>query len=366
MNSNKQKITFLLPGTGHTPIGGFKIVYEYANRLSQLGYEVSIVHAASVGMHESLRKKCRSALKYIYWKLRGGPAPADWFQIDPSVKVLWTLSLAERYIPDGDFIIATWWATAEQVIHYSGQKGKPFYLIQHLETWSGPTDEVYATWKMPLQKIVISRWLKDIADRLAETSLYIPNGLDFEKFGLDVPLQSRNNSQCMMLYSALDWKGSFDGLKAFSIARENMPSLEVNIFGVSNAPNNLPGWCHYYRCPSQSLLRDLYNKTSVFVAPSWAEGWDLTATEAMMCGAALVATDIGGHREFCLHERTALLSRPKDPGQLATNIVRLINNSKFRIALATCGNAYIQQYTWERSVKQFQSALNMSKGRKIL
>ena len=37
------KICFILPGFTRTPIGGYKIVYEYANRLSTSGNQVSLV-----------------------------------------------------------------------------------------------------------------------------------------------------------------------------------------------------------------------------------------------------------------------------------------------------------------------------------
>ena len=33
-------ITFILPRTGEEPIGGFKVVYEYANRLAKDGYHI--------------------------------------------------------------------------------------------------------------------------------------------------------------------------------------------------------------------------------------------------------------------------------------------------------------------------------------
>ena len=37
-------ITFILPRTGEEPIGGFKVVYEYANRLAKDGYHINIVY----------------------------------------------------------------------------------------------------------------------------------------------------------------------------------------------------------------------------------------------------------------------------------------------------------------------------------
>ena len=37
------KITFCLPSFAEHPIGGFKMVFEYANRLSKNGHKVNIV-----------------------------------------------------------------------------------------------------------------------------------------------------------------------------------------------------------------------------------------------------------------------------------------------------------------------------------
>ena len=41
------RISFVLPCSGRYPIGGFRIVYEYANRLADRGHQVSIVHFAA-------------------------------------------------------------------------------------------------------------------------------------------------------------------------------------------------------------------------------------------------------------------------------------------------------------------------------
>ena len=41
------KICFCLPGFSRVPEGGFKVVYEYANKLVSRGHEVSIVFAIS-------------------------------------------------------------------------------------------------------------------------------------------------------------------------------------------------------------------------------------------------------------------------------------------------------------------------------
>lgn len=353
--SDGLKITFVLPGHGRNPIGGFKVVYEYANALARLGHTVTVVHPSLLPTDPGPADRLAATLRFVYRKTTN--SPSKWFDVDPSVRLRWVPSLAPRYIPDGDVIVATAWQTAEWVTSYPKCKGRRFYLIQHLETWSGPADRVHATWKLPLSKIVIAKWLQEIADEMGEKSVYIPNGLDFERFSLRVPPGQRDPKKVMMLYHPLDWKGSKDGLDALAKARERVPELTASMFGVSPPPRDLPQWIRYYRRPAQNVLHRLYNEASIFVAPSWAEGWDLPASEAMICGAALAATDIGGHREYAVHEETALLSPAKTPAALAENIVRLARENSFRCELADRGRARMQQFTWKRSTEKLESLL---------
>jgi glycosyltransferase involved in cell wall biosynthesis len=77
----------------------------------------------------------------------------------------------------------------------------------------------------------------------------------------------------------------------------------------------------------------------------------------MACGAALVSTDNGGVRAYADNEKTALLSPPKDPGALAANILRLLENRDLRLQLASAGHQRMQQFTWDRAVTHFESVL---------
>lgn len=53
---------------------------------------------------------------------------------------------------------------------------------------------------------------------------------------------------------------------------------------------------HLHRIPS-AQLRVLYNSAAAVICPSVAEGFDLSGIEAMLCGGAVVASDIPVHRE---------------------------------------------------------------------
>src|ERR1700676_3549754 len=161
----------------------------------------------------------------------------------------------------------------------------------------------------------------------------------------------------MMLFPDAEWKGCEEGLQALSLVRDQDPTIRVSLFGVPIRPKSLPAWIDYSQSPSPKLLRELYNQAAIFVAPSRTEGWGLTGCEALLCGAALVATDIDGHREFAFDGQTALTSPARSPSALAENILRLIQDPGLRIQLAKHGFQFVRQFTWERASSSFEAAL---------
>ena len=354
------KIVFILPQEGTQPIGGFKVVYEYANRLAKRGNQIHILHLASAmpkGARRRPREKLR-AFRYLPFAIRGNWKPGKWFQLDPAVKISWIPWLSKIFMPEADAYIATWWATAEHLNSIRNLSGKRFYFIQGLETWSGPPEQVMATWKMPLEKIVIARWLEKIAADIGERSHYIPNGLDFAKFGCDVPPELRDGERIAMLFnSQFKRKGSAEGLAAACKLKDKYPNLKADFFGIYERPAKMPSWITYHQDPAQIELRRIYNSAAIFFAPSYSEGWGLTPSEAMTCGAAVVASDIGGHQEFCKQNETAMLVPAQSSDKLADAASLLIDNQALRIRLAKNGCDNIHNFTWSASIDAFERVL---------
>jgi glycosyltransferase involved in cell wall biosynthesis len=352
-------ITFVLPGWSiHKPIGGFKVVYEYANRLAERGHEINVVHPLLLFSDEArLKQKMKKcALQMAKHFLRRDKV--KWFKVSSKVNILIAPSLREENIPKGDVIIATAWQTAEWVNRYNQDKGEKFYLIQHYENWSGSEERVKATWKMPLKKIVIARWLEEKAKELGEQVVaYIPNGLDFEQFHITQPIEKRNPKRIGMLYHKYDWKGSQDGIEALKLVKEKFPDLEAVFFSVFSPDEDIPAWVEFYENPKPTQMVELYNSCRIFLHPSWSEGWPLPPAEAMACGCALVTTDSLGVREYALHEKTALISEPKNPEKLSHNIIRMLRDNDLRISLAESGHKFIKNFTWEKAVNEFEKVL---------
>jgi glycosyltransferase involved in cell wall biosynthesis len=355
--NNKLRINFVLPRTGEWPSGGLRIVYEHANHLARRGHDVTVVHPGRLVIDPTGVDQLKNGIRYFLRKMDGRYTPEPWLKMDPKVNFTLVPSLSERFLPAGDAVIATAWQTAEWVSQYSKSKGRGFYFIQHLETWNGPDERVYATWKAPLQKIVPSKWLAEVARDLGESAIYIPYGLDVDSFQMVIPREERSNNQLMMLYHNAAWKGCDDGLAALSLVREREPDTRAILFGVPPRPTTLPDWIEYHQEPSPKLLRELYNRAAIYVAPSRTEGWGLPGCEALLCGAALVATDIDGHREFAFDGQTALTSPARMPSALAENILRVIRDPELRISLAKGGYNFVRQLTWERASTSFEAAL---------
>jgi glycosyltransferase involved in cell wall biosynthesis len=356
--SRKQVINFLLPFAGNKPIGGFKIAYEYANRLAGRGHTVNLIHP-SYTFKDTFLNNLKYKLSYIIRKISKSYRPDSWFKLDSRVNVLWIPSIKDEHIPGADVLIATAWRTAACGVSLSESKGKKFYFIQHFETWNGPEDEVIATWKMPFKKIVIAKWLKEIADSYNEESIYVPNAFDFSEFGMDTPPEKRDPYTVMMLYNDLKFKGSKFGIEAFKKVKEKAPALKVILFGVPERPEGLPEWFEYNQTPERKHLRALYNTAAVFISPSFAEGFPLPPAEAMVCGAALAASDIGGHREYAIDNDTAVMFEAGNADSIAEAVLKLLNDNDMRLKIAYRGNEYIKQFTWERAVKEFEEAIGV-------
>ena len=362
MNSHKtspdKHIHFILPFSGRKPVGGFKVVYEYANHLVGMGHQVTITHSAGLYLGVNPNDRAiQNVAKFLIFGATRRYLPTSWFRLEPKVKTRWVPSLHPLFGISADVVIATAWETAEWVARYPASMGEKFYLIQHLEDWIAPRERVLATWCLPLQKIVISKWLSAIANDLGQAATVIPNGLDHDAFGVDLPPESRDPNNVLMLHHSLAFKGTAYGLEALRIAKKERPALKVTLFGVHPPKtDSLPSWVHFELRPTQTRLRTLYNQAAIFLSPSLAEGWALPPAEAMMCGCATVLTDIGGH-EYAIDQKTSLLSAPEDARSMAEHLLTLLKDQGSRIQLGQAGAVEMKQYDWNTSAQTFKELL---------
>jgi glycosyltransferase involved in cell wall biosynthesis len=358
------RVSFLLPDYPWKPVGGYRVVYDYANGLTARGHLVSVVHPRRLVVDAeapmSLRRRAGLALATFR------PPRVGWHRIDPRVDMRYVRSLDARSVPDGDVVVATAWQTAECMAGLPARKGAHVYLIQHHEVWSGDEARVNTTWRLPCQKIVIARWLHELGRQMGipeDEMLHIPNGIDHSLYRVTTPIEDRPPLVAMM-YSPLGWKRAADGIRALEMAKERHPALSAVLFGAAPRPADLPAWIDYRQgLSNEEVVSQVYNRAAIYLCSSPTEGWHLPPAEAMACGCALVSTDIGGVRDYAIPGRTALLAPTGDVEGLARHIVRLCEDPKERHALARDGLANIRTFTWPRSTDAFEAVLQGLAGR---
>lgn len=355
------RITFVLPMFLAAPSGGFKVVYEYANRLHRRGHTVTVVHPRTLALDRGGNNWRDLVKSYLWaWKLRWRHRPLiGWFVLDPGVRIRLVRDLRESLLPDGDVIVATAFQTAFPVAGYGAHKGRGYYLIQSYEDWMGEETRVRESWQLPLRKIVVSRWLERRAHDLGEgaRTVRIPPGLDGDQFRVHCPAETRQRPRVGMLAHPLAIKGTSDGVAALTRVRQEIPALEAVLFGTTPRPADLPDWIEYQQSPAPSALVDLYNSCQVFLHPSHLEGWGLPAVEAMACGCALVAAHNEGVDDFAEDGVTALVVPIRAPEQLAEAVKRLLTNDSLRYKLAAAGRERVAQFDWSAAVDLMEETL---------
>tara|TARA_Y100000385_G_C12835349_1_gene526391 strand:+ start:226 stop:621 length:396 start_codon:yes stop_codon:yes gene_type:complete len=100
-------ITFLLPGPSSKPIGGYKIIYEYANRFVTDGYSVNIVFPVlTLWGTYGFKYKIVLLLRFLISKVYNSFRPNKWFDLNRKVKLYITLNLNNILLPKSDIYIA--------------------------------------------------------------------------------------------------------------------------------------------------------------------------------------------------------------------------------------------------------------------
>jgi glycosyltransferase involved in cell wall biosynthesis len=113
---------------------------------------------------------------------------------------------------------------------------------------------------------------------------------------------------------------------------------------------------------SGARLREEYCRCTLLVQPSLYEGFGLPAAEALACGTAVVATDVGAVSEVVTPE-TGVLVPPGDPERLAESIAVLLNDTPRRDAMGAAGRKrMVTHFSWpvaaRNTVSVYEQVLN--------
>ena len=302
------RVTFILPTVGFA--GGIKVIVIYAQQLKRMGHTIRIISPPPKEIPFS--QKFKSWLKGSGWPndLARRGSHLDGTELDHRILDRWR-PVTDNDVPDGDVIVATWWETAEWVAALSPSKGAKVYFIQHHEIFRHlPVARVQATYRLPLHKIVIARWLKRVMCEQYGDSIVdvVPNSVDRSQFF--APVRGKQiNATVGFLYANVHFKGLDSTIAALGMIREQIPDLRMISFGSECASHGLvlPKGAEFFHLPPQHEIRNLYASCDVWITASRSEGFNLPALEAMACRTPVVSTSnrmAGGGRKVGLERRS--------------------------------------------------------------
>jgi glycosyltransferase involved in cell wall biosynthesis len=324
--------------------GGVRAILMYADRLAAGGHEITLVVPAGG----------RAA---AWWRNARGRAP-EWVP-GLRARIRWVARWSAPALPEGDAIVATAWQSAPLVAAAPARCGARFYLVQHYESlYHGDPAAVDSTYRLPLTKIVISTWLRDVMrerfDSDAEVLVTPVDPALFHRVAVEPP---SSRPRVLMLHHEYAWKGVADGMAAVMRVKPAVPGLRLVAFGVKRPRHSLP-YDEFHTNPPQRALAALYSGCDIYLCPSWDEGLGMPSMEAMACGAALVTYDNGGCRDYALDGDTALVVPRRDVEALAAGLARLVTDPVLRARLAAAGAAHVRTaFDWPRAVARLEALL---------
>jgi glycosyltransferase involved in cell wall biosynthesis len=101
---------------------------------------------------------------------------------------------------------------------------------------------------------------------------------------------------------------------------------------------------------NEELLR-AYHASSLAVFSFWWATANNSLLEAIACGLPIVATDIGGVREY-VGEHAGILCPPQDPETLAAAMLRLLNEPDLAETMGAAARVKALAYDYRRVAEQ--------------
>lgn len=100
----------------------------------------------------------------------------------------------------------------------------------------------------------------------------------------------------------------------------------------------------------QEELPYFYNESSVFVFPSFYEGFGLVGLEAMLCGAPVAASDRGSLPEVL--GEGAIYFDPSNFDEMAEKIKMILDDKALKDRLVKNGFQQIKKYSWKKCAEE--------------
>jgi 1,2-diacylglycerol 3-alpha-glucosyltransferase len=174
----------------------------------------------------------------------------------------------------------------------------------------------------------------------------LSNGIELSKFNANLKHEQFDrqfglkdeNKKILYVGRLMKEKGLDILIKAYGIVNAKVPNTNLIIVGKGHIRRNLEDLANglglknviFTGFISDSLLRQAYASSDIFVLPSYAEIQPLVLLEALAMGLPAIGTNVGGIPEMIIEGRNGYIVKPGDREGLAERIITILNDSKLR------------------------------------
>jgi len=354
------KITFVIPKSSLA--GGIRVVAIYAEKLANLGHEVTVISAIKKG---TLRQKFRALIKEQRFYTSGSNTTFfdNLTNVNFDIKYISSNGLSEKQVPDADIIIATWWETVEWIFNLGVTKGKQLYLIQDHEVFPYlPIERVKATYRSAIKPLVVSSWLKSVVfEQYNKNAVLINNGVDTAHFSGKDRVKS-SNLRVGFIFTSVPRKNCGRAIQAINIVKKEIPDVELIGFGSEDYHSSTEEvvFDQYFKSPEQSKIPEIYASCDVWLLSSDSEGFGLPILESMSCGTPVIATPAGAAPDI-LNTGGGILLKGYEPSEMAEAIIKISKlSSESWYSISTKAREIASLNSWGNSSKKLEAILKQA------
>lgn len=308
---------------------GTRIAFEHADRLRKKGYETRIVSVF-------------------------GKEPS-WYKLDTPVYSVFSLFLMR----DIHILVSTFWPLSymmpfikayRKYIFLQGWEAD-FYknkLMQHLVKYSI---------RMPYQKIVVSRYLKQkVSELMPGAKVHHINYLEIDRYIFKKRTTYKVNKNPQIL-SVISWYNKAKGpdllVKAIKNIKKKYPHFKCTLISLENYPIE-DIFDNFVSNPSQKIISKAYREADIFLVTSRSEGYFIPGLEAMASGCPMISTDCGGIHEYAVHKKNAIVIKSIDSLWRTSILDTIVSNKAIRNKIIKNGYETVRQYKWSRIIRSLE------------
>ncbi len=144
-------------------------------------------------------------------------------------------------------------------------------------------------------------------------------------------------------------------IQAFEIVQRKYPTARLDILGSGSqetllrrrvVENHISGIVFHGPIPNSEMPRFL-DDADILLNPTNVDNFPMSLIEAFARGVPVVTTNVGGIRDLVGGQEAAILVEPNDPGAMAEEVCRLVENPARARRMSQNAGRIVRQFCWD-------------------